>query len=77
MDITELYRRLISLHSKLDSINKGDHPYHQFYYLYRLNGAGCPTLIPLSKMVDLKLFEEELKNVVSAYREYRANIPNA
>ena len=71
-DLTEVYRKLSRLHSKLEQHNKGDDYYHQFYTLRHINGDGCPMLPLISKNLPIDFIEKELKELVTAYRDYKA-----
>jgi len=71
-DLRELYIAVNKLHSKLDSINRGDDPYYQFRYLWAKNGDACQYLPLFAKQMPIEEKLPELVQLVKAYNEYIA-----
>lgn len=69
--IKDVLCKLSRLNEALDKINKGDHPYHQFYFFRNLNGDDCKLLAPLSMRIDLQSLDKEIDEFVQTYTEYK------
>jgi|GEM_PF-5299110 hypothetical protein len=66
----EVYIALNKLHTKIDTINKGDNPYFQFRYLLSKNGEDCQYLHLIAKQMPIETCLPELEQLVKVYREY-------
>lgn len=68
--LREVYIALNKLHSKIDTVNKGDNPYYQFRYLWSKNGDSCQYLHMFANQMPPETFMPELEQLVKVYREY-------
>lgn len=73
--LTEVYRKLTRLHSKLNQVNVGDNYYRQFYELRKINGDSCSALPRITPHLPIDFIEEDLENLVRSYQAYRENKP--
>jgi hypothetical protein len=69
--LKDVYCKLTKLHEALDHINKGDHPYRQFYTFRSINGDTCKLLTPLAFKVPLDAFEKDLDELARTYTDYK------
>lgn len=69
-DLREVYIALNRLHTKIDQVNKGDHPYYQFRYLWAKNGDSCQYLPLFAKQMPIDEVFPEIEQLVKAYRNY-------
>ena len=70
-ELREVFIALNKLHSKIDTVNKGDNPYYQFRYLWQKNGDSCQYLHMFAKQMPIEQWPE-LEQLVKVYREYIA-----
>jgi hypothetical protein len=62
---------LNKLHSKLEKLDTGDHPYHQFRYLWSRNGDDCEFLGKLASQLPMDIFQPELDELIKAIEVYK------